>query len=153
MAIAALLAIVCNLEANAIGVTEERRPIVRRVLRIGLCRRSFDARRAQLLRNIDDIGLGFNAKTEMVEPWSIRVVSSGTASWAKSMADRPLRAVARDSRLALQNKLRLRNHRAQLAFCVGDAGLPDHRGSSAMKRKAFATHRSADLGSRDELGA
>jgi len=72
MAIAALSAKVCDLEANTIGVAEEGCPIVGRVLRIELCRRSFDARRAQWVRNGNDIGLGFNAKTEMVEPWSIR---------------------------------------------------------------------------------
>ena len=103
MAIAALLAKVCDFEANTIGVTEEGCPIVGRVLRIGLCRRSFDARRAQLVRNINDIGLGFNANTEMVEPWSIRVVSSGTAGWAKNIAE--VAIVVLDVGIAIQREL------------------------------------------------
>lgn len=55
MAVTAFLAIVGDFEAYIIGVGEECRPIVRRVLGVELSLRSFDACASELFRNRNDI--------------------------------------------------------------------------------------------------
>ena len=43
MAFSTLQTVVCDFESNAIGIGEERRPIIRSVLRVELCLRRLDA--------------------------------------------------------------------------------------------------------------
>jgi hypothetical protein len=56
MTISTLLAVVGYFEANAIGVSEERCPVIGCVLRVELCFRCFDTSRTKLIGNGDNIG-------------------------------------------------------------------------------------------------
>ena len=56
MTVSTFLAVVGYFEANAIGVSEERGPVIGRVLRIQLCFRCFDTSSTKLIGNGDNIG-------------------------------------------------------------------------------------------------
>jgi len=56
MALSAFQSIVCDFEANAIGVGEIRCPIVGSILKVELCHRSLNARAAKLGSYGYDIG-------------------------------------------------------------------------------------------------
>jgi hypothetical protein len=67
MAVPALLPVVCNLEANAIGALEERRRVVICVLRISPCLRGVNSERAKLLRHDMNIFLGIDTQTKVMK--------------------------------------------------------------------------------------
>ena len=79
MAISTLLAVVGYFEANAIGVSEERGPVIGRVLGIELCFRCFDADRTKLIGNGHNISDRLYAKAKMMKPRRIGVVPVGIA--------------------------------------------------------------------------
>ena len=55
MAIATFLAVVCDFEANAIGVSQEGGPIVGSVLGVEFCFRRFDTGRTKLVGNSHNV--------------------------------------------------------------------------------------------------
>jgi len=55
MAISALLTIICDFEANAIGISEKGRPIVGSILGVKLRLRSCDTKGAKLTGNGDNV--------------------------------------------------------------------------------------------------
>lgn len=79
MTVSTFLAVVGYFEANAIGVSKERGPVIGRVLRIELCFRCFDTGRTKLIGNGLNIGDRLDAKAKMMKPRCIGVVPVGIA--------------------------------------------------------------------------
>jgi len=74
MTFSTLQTVVCDFEANAIGVGEERCPIVRSVLSVELCLRRLDAGATKLSGYGSNFGRRINAEAEVVQPRGIGVV-------------------------------------------------------------------------------
>ena len=103
MALAALLAVVGNFEANAIGVSEESCPIVGSVLGVELCLRGFNAYRTKLIGNRHNISDRLNAKAKVMKPRSVGVVLLGIAGWTKNVAEMTIEVL--DVRIAAQGEI------------------------------------------------
>ena len=103
MALAALLAVVCNFEVNAIGVSEESCPIVGSVLGVEFCLRGFDAHSTKLIGNRHNISDRLNAKAKVMKPRSVGVVLFGIAGWTKNVAEMTIEVL--DVRIAAQGEI------------------------------------------------
>lgn len=81
------MAVVGYFEANAIGVSEERGPVIGRVLRIELCFRCFDPGRTKLVSNSHNVSDRLDAKAKMMKAGRIGVVPVGIARRTKNITE------------------------------------------------------------------
>ncbi len=102
MAIPAFLAVVGNFKANAIGIGEEGRPIVWRVLRVELRFRCLDPKRTKLIGNRGNICARLNTKAEVVQARSIGVMPAGIARRAQNVTEMAVEVL--DVRITTQGK-------------------------------------------------
>lgn len=73
MAFSTLEPVVCDLDANAIGISEERCPVVGRILSVELCLRCLNADAAKLSGYRRDFGRRINAEAKVVQPRGIGI--------------------------------------------------------------------------------
>ena len=74
MAFSAFLAIVRHFEAKAIGISEKRRPVIRRIVGVERGFRGCNASCLKLAGNGHHVSDGLNAKAEMMKPGSVGIV-------------------------------------------------------------------------------